>query len=256
MSTESIRKQIYSRIEAGLSAARDIRFEPGIDTSVAGCTLVALWGIYYFQSVSDSVESILLFLLIGNLALTILFPLYYVCIVRGEPLSNVGITKTGWKRALVVSSITALILAPGLLFVDVSTAALVPHIITVGLMLWEPFFIHGFLQIRFERAFGPTPGIILASAAFVLFHVGAVDPIGLMFLGFFGLLHAVLFCVFYRNLLVLWPILWAVGSAQGTVDSIVFGWEELSAYVVILLIAVAAIYTTAKSGTSNDNGSI
>lgn len=241
---------ISSKFERGLSAVKDIRFEPSTDTYVAACGLFCLWGIYYFQSMSESVESIILFLLVGNLALTILFPLYYVCVIRGEPLANVGITKTGWKRALAASSVVALFLSPGLLFVDLPAAALVPHILTVGLMLWEPFFVHGFLQIRFERAFGPAIGVVLAAAAFLLFHVGAVALTGLVVLGFFGFFHAVLFRVFDRNLLVLWPVLWAVGSAQGTVDSVVFGWEEASAYILILLIAGVALYVTSKTKSS------
>lgn len=247
MSTGLSWREIRTNIGVGLSTARDVRFEPGSDTLVGVCSLIGLWGIYYFQSTSESVESIILFLLVGNLALTILFPLYYVCYIRNEPLSEVGVTRTGWKRAVVVSTVGALALAPGLLFVDEPAVVLVPHIFTIGLMLWEPLFVHGFLQIRFERAFGPLPGIILASGGFVLFHVGTVAPAGLAVLGLFGLFHAVLFRVFDRNLLVLWPILWAIGSSQGTLDSVVFGWEEASAYVVILFVAGGAIYATAKN---------
>lgn len=246
MSGSSAVTEVRTRIEKGLSAATDARFDPGTDTVAAVLSLLALWGIYYFQSTSESVESIVLFLLVGNLALTILFPLYYVCHVRGESLSAVGITTDGWKRALLASAVAALVLSPGLLFADESLAVLVPHVVTVGLMLWEPFFVHGWLQIRFERAFGTGPGIALAAAAFVVFHVGAVAPTGLLVLGIFGLVHAVLFRAFDRNLLVLWPILWAIGASQGTLDSVVFGWEEASAYLVILLVAGMAIYVVRR----------
>lgn len=246
MSTGTSWRAFPSNIGARLSAARDIRFEPGPDTLVAVCSLVVLWGIYYFQSTRDSIESIVLFLLVGNLGLTILFPLFYVCHLRDEPLADVGLTWMGWKRAVLVSTVVAVVLAPGLLFVDEPAAVLVPHCITIGLMLWEPLFVHGFLQIRFEQAFGLIPGIILASGGFVLFHVGAVAPAGLVTLGAIGLVHAVLFRTCDRNLLVLWPILWAVGSSQGTLDSVVFGWEEASAYAAILLVAGIAMYATAK----------
>ena len=254
MPTDSLWGKSRSKIESGLSAARERRFEPATDTLVAVVALFGLWAVYYVQSGRESVAFILLFLVVGNLVLTILFPLYYVCVYRDEPLSEIGITTTGWKRAVVVSSIMAVIFAPGLLTLDLSTAVLIPHILTVGLMLWEPFFVHGFLQIRFEQAFGPLPGIVLAAVAFVLFHVGSVALVGLLALGLFGLLHAVFFRVFDRNLLVLWPIWWAVGSAQGTADAIVFGWEEASAYVVILLIAGIAIYAAARSRGSTSKG--
>ena len=227
-----------------LAAARDIRFDPNIDTLVASLSLLVLWGIYYYQSVSESTESVVVFLLIGNFALTIAFPIYYVCYARGEPLSAVGITTDGWKPAILVSSVVAVLFFPGLLAIEESTAVLIPHIITVGLMFWEPFFVHGFLQIRFEQAFGVLPGIVLAGSGFALFHVGTAGVVGVLILLALGLFHAVLFSVFSRNILVLWPILWAVGSSQGTLDSVVFGWEEAMAYAVILLVTGVVIIST------------
>ncbi|MFP8951589.1 hypothetical protein ACLI4Z_01270 [Natrialbaceae archaeon A-arb3/5] len=246
MGNQPFRDSVRSTIETGVSTVTDVRFEPNTDTVVALVTLLALWVIYFVQSASESVASVLVFLLVGNLFLTVLFPIYYVCYVRSEPLSAVGITADGWKRALIASTIAALVLLPGLLTVDEPLAVLLPHVVTVGLMIWEPLFVHGWLQIRFERAFGAGLGIVLAAAAFVLFHVGSVALTGLVVLAVFGAVHATLFRAFDRNLLVLWPILWAVGSSQGTLDSVVFGWEEASAYAVIVLVAGAAVYATMR----------
>lgn len=240
------KRSVRTQASHAVSAVRDVRVEPGVDTVVAILSLLALWTIYYFQSTSDSLASVLLFLFVGNFALTVLFPLYYVVLVREEPLSAIGLTTRGWKRALVGSTIAALVLLPGLLSANEPAAVLLPHVVTVGLMIWEPLFVHGWLQLRFERAFGTVPGIVLAAGAFVLFHVGAVAPAGLLALSFFGVVHAALFRVFDRNLLVLWPILWAVGSSQGTLESVVFGWEEASAYVAILLGTAIAIYAVRK----------
>lgn len=246
MSILPSRRAFRTKAKGAVSAVRDVRFEPESDTVVAILSLLALWAIYYFQSMSDSAVSVLLFVLVGNFALTVLFPLYYVVSVRKEPLSAVGLTTRGWKRALVGSTIAALVLLPGIVFADEPAAVLIPHIVTVGLMIWEPLFVHGWLQLRFERAFGTVPGIVLAAGSFVLFHVGAVAPAGLLALSVFGAVHATLFRAFDRNLLVLWPILWAVGSAQGTLDSVIFGWEEASAYVAILLVTAIAIYVVRK----------
>ncbi|WP_459888200.1 hypothetical protein [Halostagnicola bangensis] len=239
-------KTLQTRVGVAIATVRDVRFEPDADTLVAILSLFALWGIYYFQSVSDSVESLLLFLLVGNFGLTIVFPIYYACYVRDEPLSELGITTRGWRRAVVASTIAALVLLPGLIFVNEPAAVLIPHIVTVGLMIWEPFFVHGWLQIRFEQAFGAGPGIVLAGAAFALFHVGTTTLAGLLILLFFGAIHAALFRAFDRNLLVLWPILWAIGSSQGTLDSIVFGWEEATAYLGILLVTAVILFLTRK----------
>lgn len=239
-------KSVRTQASAAVSAVRDVRFEPGADTVVAILSLLALWTIYYFQSISDSTASVLLFLLVGNFVLTVLFPLYYVVFVRKELLSAIGLTTRGWKRALVGSTIGALVLFPGLRSANEPAAVLLPHVVTVGLMIWEPLFVHGWLQLRFERAFGTVPGIVLAAGAFVLFHVGAVASAGLLALSIFGTVHATLFRAFDRNLLVLWPILWAVGSSQGTLESVVFGWEEASAYFAILLGTAIAIYVVRK----------
>lgn len=171
MSQTTARGRVRARI---VSTATETRFEPGWDTAVAVLSLLALWGIYYYQSTSGSVGSLLLFLLVGNLGLTVLFPLYYVCYRRSGPLSAVGITADGWRRALFASAVGALALSPGLLSADEPLGVLIPHVVATGLMLWEPFFVHGWLQIRFERAFGAGPGVVLAAAAFGLFHLGAV----------------------------------------------------------------------------------
>lgn len=247
MSHSALRSRFQASIARGISTLTDVRYEPGSDTVVAIFSLLALWGIYYFQSTNESVEALLLFLLVGNLALTVLMPLYYVCYLRGEPLSAVGLTTDGWKPAVFASTVVAVVLSPGLIFADESAVTLVPHVLTVGLMLWEPFFVHGWLQIRFERAFGTGPALVLTAASFALFHVGAVELTGLLALLLFGLVHAILFRAFERNILVLWPILWAVGSSQGTLDTIVFGWEESATYFVILLVAAVAIHGTRRS---------
>ena len=242
MSRSTRLRTLRSKVEDGVTTATEVRFDPGADTVVAVLSLLALWGIYFYQSTSGSVGSLLLFLLVGNLGLTVLFPIDYACHRRSEPLSAVGITTDGWRRALLASAIGALALSPGLLFADESPAVLLPHVIAVGLMLWEPFFVHGWLQIRFERAFGAGPGIALAAASFALFHVGAVAPVDLVALLAFGTGHAALFWAFDRNLLVLWPVLWAVGSGRGTLDTVVFGWEEATVYLGMLLVAGAAVY--------------
>lgn len=119
-------------------------------------------------------------------------------------------------------------------------------------MLWEPFFVHGWLQIRFERAFGAGPGVVLAAAAFGLFHLGAVAPTDLLVLLVVGVVHAALFRAFGRTLLVLWPVLWAVGSGQGTLDTVVFGREEAAFYLGVLLVAGAAVYAVRDAAEATE----
>ncbi len=49
--------------------------------------------------------------------------------------------------------------------------SLLPQILANVFMLWEPFFVFGWLQLRFERAFGILPGILLAGIAMGTYHL-------------------------------------------------------------------------------------
>ncbi|MEY7851390.1 hypothetical protein AB7C87_19575 [Natrarchaeobius sp. A-rgal3] len=236
---------IRTSLEDVVSSVASVRFEPGRDTLLAVASVFALWPIYYANSTTDSTVALVAFLLVGNLLLTVLVPIYYVGVVRDESLSAVGITARGWKRALVASTLVAIAFLPGLLAAggELPTSLLLAHVITIGLMFWEPFFVHGWLQLRFERAFGPIPGIVLASGGFVAFHLGVRSPESLFVLLLVGLFHGVLFRVAGGNLLVLWPVMWAIASGQGTLESgLVFGWEEASAYAVILVVIAVGIW--------------
>ena len=46
--------------------------------------------------------------------------------------------------------------------------------------MWEPFFVYGWLQLRFERAFGVIPGIALAAVCFGAYHIGTFPLSGVV----------------------------------------------------------------------------
>ena len=228
---------------------RDIRFDPGQDTLIAIGSLLAFWGIYYLQGTVSGPLMLAVFLG-ANLLLCVLLPAYYVVRIRGEALSAVGLTKRGWKRALSVSIVGATLLSPGLVLVssELTTTALLAHTLTIGLLFWEPFFVHGWLQTRFEHGFGAGGGVLLAGAGFALFHVGRLSPTVLLILFGVGVVHAVLFRACNQNLIVLWPLLWTVGSAPRSLafGTATFGWEEAFVYAILLVMTVIGLVLIAR----------
>lgn len=227
-----------------LSALR-VQFKPRQDTLVAIATLLAFWPIYYVNATTDSIGTGLLFLLVGNLFLNVLLPVYYVVVVRNEALSNVGITTTGWTRALGLSVLLTVVFVWDLVSTaeGIPTSKLIPHVIAMGLVFWEPFFVHGWLQIRYERAFGPVPAIVLTGASFGLYHLGTYPLEGVLFLAGAGIFFAFVFRIVYRNLLVLWPLSWAVAASIGTLDGgFLFDWEFVFWWGMILVVTAIGLY--------------
>jgi CAAX prenyl protease-like protein len=124
---------------------------------------------------------------------------------------------------------------------------LAPHLPVNALAPWEPFFVFGWLQLRFERAFGVLPGVFLAALCFGAYHLGTFPPPAVLSLVGFGLLYAALFRAIGSNLLVLWPLVWPVGSGIGTPQGgFAFGWASVPGAVVLLLAQAAGIMVFAR----------
>jgi hypothetical protein len=106
---------------------------------------------------------------------------------------------------------------------------------------WEPFFVWGWLQLRFERAFGILPGILLAGLGFAGYHIGTYPYQFVLNLIVVGVAYGALFRLM-RNLLVLWPLACGIGGALGTAQGgYFFGWTVVPIYVVVLAIQLGFI---------------
>lgn len=221
------------------------RFEPGADTALAFGTAVVFPFIYFFGAhTSSALASFLVFTVLGTGILCVLFPAFYMLVLRGAPLESLGITSRRWWLALVISLIFAAGSLPTVLEAAEQTpgAELAPHLLVNGLILWEPFFVFGWLQLRFERAFGILPGIALAALCFGAYHLGTFPLTGVVGLIAFGLVYAVLFRAAGANLLALWPLTWAVGRGIGTLQGgFAFGWGAVPGAAALLAIQIAAI---------------
>jgi hypothetical protein len=106
--------------------------------------------------------------------------------------------------------------------------------------MWEPFFVYGWLQLRFERAFGVIPGIALAAVCFGAYHIGTFPLSGVVTLLGLGVFFGVLFRATGGNLLALWPLTWAVTSSIGVLEG-GFGWSDVATYALLLIVQVVLI---------------
>jgi membrane protease YdiL (CAAX protease family) len=220
------------------------RWNPGQDTMVALATALLMIPVYFVGTHSkDSVTGWLVFVILGNGILNVLFPAYYLLILRKDKPDELGITTHRLWLAVLLAVACSAFMWKGL---QREIAAhpgveLLPQLIFNGIILWEPFFVFGWLQLRFERAFGILPGIVLAAAGFGAYHLGTYPLSGVAGLFAFGVFFAVLFRI-TKNLLSLWPVTWAVVSSIGTLQgNMRFGWDQIAVYAVILVVQIAII---------------
>ena len=238
------------RVRRGAARVFAVHFRPGTDTALALTTAVAFSFVYYIDAHSQSaLLTFLVFTVFGTGLLCVILPAFYVLVIRGEPLTNLGITKRRWGLALALSAFFAAGSLPRLL--DLAAAHpevdLAAHLLGNALILWEPFFVYGWLQLRFERAFGILPGIFLAALCFAGYHLGTFPLAAVVGFLVVGLLQAALFRAVGANLLVLWPLMTAVGSAIGTLQvGFAFGWDSVPEAAVLLLVQLAAVAAFAR----------
>lgn len=217
---------------------------PGQDTLVAIATALLMIPVYYAGTHGqESLTGLLIFVVFGNGFLNVLFPAYYLLILRREKPGELGITIRRLWLALLLSAVFSLFAWKGLQreLLAHPHSSLLPQLIFNGVILWEPFFVFGWLQLRFERAFGIIPGIVLAALSFGAYHLGTFPLGGILALVVVGIVSAAIFRV-TKNLLTLWPATWAVTSSIGTLQmDMRFGWNQVAIYAVILVVQIAAI---------------
>jgi hypothetical protein len=158
------------------------------------------------------------FIIFGPVALAgfgVALPVFYTVLVRRRPLADLGLTTRMLLPALALglllgwdtyrNTLGTLELPGTREIVPVATMAL-----AVG--FFEAVFFRGWLQLRFEAAFGLVPGLILGALCYSLYHVG-YGMTGDEMLFLFGL--GLMFGAFFRltkNLFVLWPFYTPLGG--------------------------------------------
>ena len=215
------------------------RFQPSMDLLVVLISfLILIAGLYATRS-SFPIASI--WFPVSMFILGILIPIAYNGLVKKRPLSEMGMSKKHWKKSLVLSLIASfLLISPAMARVIIPPfTELLPILaleITAGLFL--VMFFHGWVQMKFERAFGAIPAILIAAAFFALHHVAYGEPISLLYMGHFmgGLIHAIIFRI-TRNILILWPFF---VSTTGLIYDLRWGirlpFETIYGYIGVLVL--------------------
>lgn len=221
---------------------RWVRWAPTLDTAIAFASLLLMILAYYATThwLSSQVAVILVFGILTNLILNVLLPVWWIAYHRRKPLSELGITTRRWVPSLIIGIILTVFIASRF-WQQAAGVDWLPHLLFNAVCFWEPLFVYGWLQLRFDRAFGIVPGIILAGLSFTAYHIGTYSPSGLVMLLFAGLFYAVVFRI-TSNLLIIWPLAFCFGSAIGTLmGSMQFTWGQVIWWSVIMLLQLSFI---------------
>lgn len=222
--------------------SRWFTWRPSRDTLMALLTEVAMIVLYWTTThlLSGGWDDVLVFGVLTNLGLNVLFPVWWIAYYQKQPLSELGITTRRWLPSLLIGIVLAA-LSSFRLWQMADGATWLPHVLFNGIILWEPFFVFSWLQLRFDRAFGIVPGVLLAGLSFAAYHIGTYPPAMLIVLLVTGLIYAAIFRL-TCNLLIVWPFAWSVASAIGTLmGGMQFTWEQVAIWSVVLLIQLSFI---------------
>jgi uncharacterized protein len=129
-----------------------------------------------------------------------------------------------------------------------SLIPLVAMSMTVG--FFEAVFFRGWMQLRFEEAFGAVPAILFASVFYSLYHIGYGMSISEMwFLFTLGLQFSLAFRL-TKNILVLWPLYtWIGGLYTNLMEGLVLPFEATYGFVIVhvmMLVSIIAVYRYTK----------
>ncbi len=240
---------IAEQFKKRLTGAKLFKWEPNTDIFLALGSLLVMLACYYgYMNIYryNVITSALIFILFANIILAVIFPIWWVVVHKKGSLSDLGITKNLLGISLAISIIFAVV--RGISLPDLITGInWVPHLIMSALIFWEPFFVFGWLQTRYEKSFGIVPAIFLAAGSFAYYQVGSVALDQLIGLFFFYILLGSAFGL-TRNIFTLWPIYWCIGSSVNSLSvGVKLGWDAVVAYAFAILVQIGYIFYINKS---------
>jgi len=243
------------KVKNNSARRRWITFKPEADTWIALITIPAMTLLYYLNThygFEHPTVFFIGFVFLGHLILNTAIPAYVVLKIRGEGLSGLGITQNKVVTSFAISFLLAASMYPSLVGVlksfDGSPA---PNITYNAIAFWEPLFVFGWLQLRFERAYGVIPGVFMAGLGFMAYHIGSFPPDALAMLCLTGIFYGAIFA-YVKNLLVLIPMTWAVASTMGTLQGgYSFDWFTVAIYAAILMIQCVILWYFSRSKSFN-----
>ncbi len=193
------------------------------------------------------------FALYGIVAATLCgvgIPLLWMVVIRGRPLSDLGIT-TRW---LALSLVAQLVFAALQYWGTLAQVQLPPFeqlvpLVAMALAIgfFEALFWRGWVLLRLEEAFGILPAILLGSLLYAVYHIGYGMPLDeIEFLFFIGIMFAVIFRL-TKNVFILWPIFQPMGQLVTLVnDQLTLPLVSTLGFVDILLVMLALVWLAGR----------
>lgn len=232
----------------------DIHWRPNRDTLVAFFSyIVVVAGLFTAFQVFTTKRVAANFITFGPVTLAglgVALPVLYTALIRKRPLADLGLT----ARQMVPSLMLGLLLGWDTYRNTIATLnvawtrnmlPLVTMAITVG--LFEAVFFRGWLQLRFEEAFGMVPGLVLGALCYGLYHIGyGMTWNEMLFLVGLGLVFAAVFRV-TQNVAVLWPFYTPVGGLYSNLsENLTLPFEATYGFVLTLGLMIAATVVAAR----------
>jgi MFS family permease len=216
-----------------------------ISAGAAFTSVLAMWLVYYLGTKAPAHIELFIFGVGVILLLSTLLPAIYVKLYEQGDLSDLGIHARRIKLLMGISAFFGL----GSLFYyfelangnNINNGEALRFLLWSLLALWEVIFVFGWLQIRYEKAFGSVAGIILAGLSFALYHLGTAPLDQIITLAAVGVFGAVLFKLAGNSIFVLWPFFWGVGVAIGALQgsaTIEVSSVSLISMIILLLLQV------------------
>lgn len=226
---------------------------PSTDTGIAAFSevlmvILAYLGITLF---GKTWLNPIVFNLLGTIGVCVVLPLYWMVVARKKGIDTLGISRRHWLVSLLAGVSLAGFSLWGYYCSFGISMAVIPALIVGVYALWEVIFVYGWLQLRFEEAFGIIPAAILAGFCFSLYHLGygLYDFSGLVALFIIGLVFAIIFR-FTKNILILWPFLWPVACLRGfKMGGVSLDWGDAgfsAVLFVFILILIVVFYRIEK----------
>jgi uncharacterized protein len=227
----------------------DLRASPSQETLVAFLSYVLVVGALYIAfQVFTTARTALNFITFGPVGIALFgigIPAFYMTAVRKRSLQDIGITT--WQ--LVPSLVLCLILGWDTFRETLGRTGwqmareFVPLVVmALAVGLFEAVFFRGWLQLRFEEAFGIVPGLILAALLYSLYHLGyGMTGREMLFLFGLGLTFGAVFRL-TKNIFILWPFYTPAGSLYTNVtEGLTMPFEATYGFILTLVLMVALI---------------
>ncbi|MFA7467945.1 MAG: type II CAAX endopeptidase family protein [Desulfotomaculaceae bacterium] len=209
--------------------------------------LAVVGGLYLAFQVFTTQRVALNFITFGPVTLFglgVALPLLWT-VKKGRTLADVGITGRHAGISITLGLIFSLFQYSFTLHRSnlPSADVLIPLImmsLVVG--LFEAVFFRGWMQLRFEEAFGIIPGIVLGAGCYAFYHVGygmTLDEITFLF--FIGLVYAIVFRL-SKNIFILWPFLTPMGGLYANInEGLSLPFEATYGFILVLALMVGLI---------------